>query len=313
VTADTSIAISFDPLFAKSKVYIGKALKRKADTDLEEYQLWASLALELLGKAALANRHPCLIVDPTHTPSLFVAAGVAVTTDVKTIAARTLFERLKSVEPLFDEAVRTFCQSITDRRNSELHSGELPFKAMKAEAWEARYWHACQIILAGLGKSFKDWIGAEEAEEPQRIVQAKKDATFAAVMSKIEAARHAFFKLPRKEREQSLQTAEQSKGPPAFSHMFTFLSDHTWEQPCPACGAKAWLGGDKIHEEISEDAFGDSMWESVERTYSADEFECQVCSLELFGSDQLEAAGLLLNHTELEERQIEYEPEYGNC
>jgi hypothetical protein len=294
-------------------VYIGKALKRKADADSEEYQLWASLALELLGKAALAHRHPCLIVDPTHSPSLFVAAGVAATTDVKTITAKTLFERLKVLEPLFDETVRTFCQAITDRRNSELHSGELPFAAMKAEAWEARYWHACQIILAGFDKSFADWIGAEEAEESQRIVQAKKDATFAAVMSKIEAAKQAFLRIPQKERERSLQAAELAKGPPAFPHMFGFLNDQTWEQPCPACGAKAWLGGDKVHEEISEDTFGESLWESVERTYSADEFECQVCSLELRGSEELEAAGLPLEHTELEERQIEYEPEYGNC
>lgn len=313
MSADISIAISFDTLFAKSKVYIGKALRRKAESDFEEYQLWASLALELLGKAALASRHPCLIVDPNHSDSLFVAAGVAATTDVKTITARTLFERLKAVEPLFDETVRKFCQGIADRRNSELHSGELPFKTMKPEAWEARYWHASQIILAGFGKSFADWIGAEEAGEPERIVQAKKDATFAAVMSKIEAAKHAFFRKPQKERELSLQAAEDSKGPPAFPHMFAFLSDHSWEQQCPACEAKAWLGGDRIHEEISETSFGDSIWETVERTYSADEFECQVCSLELSGSEEVEAAGLPLEHAELEERQIEYEPEYGNC
>jgi hypothetical protein len=42
------IAISGDALHAKSKVYIGRALARKADSDLDEYQLWASLALELL-------------------------------------------------------------------------------------------------------------------------------------------------------------------------------------------------------------------------------------------------------------------------
>jgi hypothetical protein len=184
---------------------------------------------------------------------------------------------------------------------------------MKAEAWEARYWHACQIILASFGKSFVDWIGAEGAEEPQRIVQAKKDATFAAVMSKIEAARHAFLKLPQKERELRLQTAEEAKGPPPFPHMFTFLTDQTWEHLCPACGAKAWLGGDKIYEEISEDSFGESVWESVERTYSADQFECQVCSLQLLGSEELEAASMPLEHTDLEEREIEHEPEYGNC
>lgn len=66
------VAIDGDALHAKSKVYIGRALSRKADGDLDEYQLWASLAIELLGKSALAKRHPSLVVDPTHWQSMFV-------------------------------------------------------------------------------------------------------------------------------------------------------------------------------------------------------------------------------------------------
>ena len=58
------------------------ALKRiiqpraKNTKDIDEYQLWASLALELLGKAALARIHPSLIADPNHQISLFAASGV---------------------------------------------------------------------------------------------------------------------------------------------------------------------------------------------------------------------------------------------
>lgn len=61
---DINTAISEEALLGKSRAYIAKALRRKGEQDLEEYQLWASLALELLGKAALAHRHPCLVVDP---------------------------------------------------------------------------------------------------------------------------------------------------------------------------------------------------------------------------------------------------------
>ena len=61
-----------------------------------EYQLWASLALELLGKFALAQIHPCLVADPQSSVSLFAAAGVNIGTDVKTISAKTVFERLNS-------------------------------------------------------------------------------------------------------------------------------------------------------------------------------------------------------------------------
>src|SRR6266446_2822176 len=62
-------ALERDALYAKSQVYIRRGLRAQADNDTEEYQLWASLALELLGKAALAKVHPALVADPTHHQS----------------------------------------------------------------------------------------------------------------------------------------------------------------------------------------------------------------------------------------------------
>ena len=109
----TFIAINSEALLAKSKVYMSRAMASKGDEELDEYQLWASLALELLGKAALATKHPSLIVDPTHWPSMFVAAGIKITTDVKTITAKTLFERLTHLAPRFDKSVQDFC--VTNR------------------------------------------------------------------------------------------------------------------------------------------------------------------------------------------------------
>src|SRR3569832_2031077 len=76
-----SPALSPDALFAKSQTYIARALAAKGRSDLGEYQFWASLALELLGKSALAQIHPCLIADPQSSISIFAAAGVAIGTD----------------------------------------------------------------------------------------------------------------------------------------------------------------------------------------------------------------------------------------
>jgi|KBSSwiStaDraftv2_1062776.scaffolds.fasta_scaffold29967_4 hypothetical protein len=137
------IAINGEALHAKSKAYIGRAPSRKGAGDLDEYQLWASLALELLGKAALARKHPSLVVGPTRWRSMFVAAGINVTTDVKTITAKTLFERLAHLVPRFEKPLQKSCQEIAERCNAELHSADLPFKTMKLDAWEARYWHPC--------------------------------------------------------------------------------------------------------------------------------------------------------------------------
>ena len=67
----TNPALERDALYAKSQVYIRRGLRAQGEKDTEEYQLWASLALELLGKAALAKVHPALVADPTHYQSLY--------------------------------------------------------------------------------------------------------------------------------------------------------------------------------------------------------------------------------------------------
>lgn len=309
---DSSTAISEEALLGKSRAYIAKALRRKGEGDLEEYQLWASLALELLGKAALAHRHPCLVVDPMHSQSLFVAAGVSATTDVKTIAAKTLFERLRQLIPAFDENVRQNCQAISERRNAELHSGEVPFKAMKVEAWEARYWYACNIILASMGRNLDDWIGEGEAKEKQQLLAIAAEKLKAAVAVKIEAAKVKMQGIPQKLRKKLIEEAGV-RSAFHYSDLFKWENDRIWEAECVVCTAKGFLAGDSVNEEVIDENYYDAPWETVEITYSADEFACPVCDLHLTGQAEVLAAGYELEHTETDERQIEYEPEYGNC
>ena len=270
-----STAISEEALLGKSRVYIAKALRRKGENDLEEYQLWASLALELLGKATLAHRHPCLVVDPTHSPSLFVAAGVSATTDVKTITAKTLFERLRQLIPAFDEKVRLNCQAISERRNAELHSGDIPFKAMKVEAWEARYWYACNIILASMGRNLDEWIGEGEAKEKQQLLAIAAEKLKAGVAVKIEAAKVKIQNLSQKTRDQLIEEAA-ARGAAHYSDLFKWANDKAWEAKCIVCAAKGFLAGDSVNEEAIEETYDDGPWETVEITYSADEFACPV-------------------------------------
>ncbi|TNE43201.1 MAG: hypothetical protein EP345_04665 [Sphingomonadales bacterium] len=309
---DVNTAISEEALLGKSRAYIAKALRRKGEQDLEEYQLWASLALELLGKAALAHRHPCLVVDPTHSPSLFVAAGVSATTDVKTITAKTLFERLRHLIPAFDENVRQNCQAISERRNAELHSGDVPFKAMKVEAWEARYWYACNITLASMGRNLDDWIGEGEAKEKQQLLAIAAEKLKASVAVKIEAAKVKIQGTSQKTRDQLIEEAA-ARSAVHYSDLFKWANDNTWEAKCIVCTAKGFLAGDSVSEEVIEETYDDGPWETVEITYSADEFACPVCDLHLTGQAEVLAAGYELEHAETDERQIEYEPEYGNC
>lgn len=308
---ETFIAINSEALHAKSKVYVGRALARKGMDDFDEYQLWASLALELLGKASLSAKHPSLVVDPTHWPSLFVAAGVRVTTDVKTITAKTLFERLFHLVPRFDKGLQDFCVEIAERRNAELHSADLPFRTMRLDAWEARYWHACDTILDGMGSSLEDWLGAADAQAPRRLLEEAAQARASAVRLRVAASKDGFERLKRAERERLALEAE-AKEPESQTGLFRAFYDEVWADRCPACSCRAFMAGDQVWEEVTEEADRDGVWEIVERELHGEQFRCPTCDLRLAGSPEIEAAGLRWQREDRQEREMEYEPDYGN-
>ncbi len=308
---DVFIAISGEALHAKSKVYIGRALARKGADDLDEYQLWASLALELLGKAVLARKHPSLVVDPTHWQSMFVAAGINVTTDVKTITAKTLFERLAHLIPRFDKTIQKFCQDIAERRNAELHSADLPFRTMRLDAWEARYWHACDTILHQMGSSLEQWLGAADAKAPRQLLDEAAKALDAAVKLRVEAAKEQFAALKKAERERLASEAELRE-PQHQAGLFKGSYDEIWTESCPACQCRAFMTGEQTGEDISEERHEYGIWEIVDREFKGEEFRCPVCELTLTGSDEIDAASLTSRYEDQQEREMEYEPEYGN-
>ncbi|MBF0180037.1 MAG: hypothetical protein HQM03_08440 [Magnetococcales bacterium] len=306
------IALDPDAIFGKSKAYIGKALARKSNKDLDEYQLWASLALELLGKGSLAKIHPSLIVDPQNSESLLAASRINISADIKTITATTLFERLRRIIPSFDEAVKKFCVSIALRRNAELHSGDTPFRSMRLDAWEKQYWHASQIILHHMDSSLDDWLGVSQAQSPKVIIKLAAEAKYHAVTVRVERAGEEFKALPKRDREERLMTAQRIR-PNNYKNYFTFLDDHVWKSRCPACEGKALITGVRIDEDIV-DVYSDEdrTWEQVETYYSAEQFSCPSCNLFLDGADEIEYAQLDINYSEIQEREIEYEPDYGN-
>ncbi|MET3520955.1 hypothetical protein [Mesorhizobium abyssinicae] len=308
---DVFIAISSDALLSKSKIYIGRALARKANNDLDEYQLWASLALELLGKAVLAGKHPSLVVDPSHWQSLFVAAGVKVTTDVKTITAKTLFERLVHLVARFDKDVQEFCQGIAERRNAELHSGDLPFRTMNLDAWEARYWHACDTILREMGTSLEEWLGADDAKAPRLLLLEAAQALEASVTLRVESAKKEFLTKKVAVRK-ALAAAAQALQPSRQSFLFARDLAHVWAYKCPSCECRAFMAGEQTGEDISEDRDEYAIWEIVDRQFMGEEFQCPTCGLWLDGTDEIEAAELDPTFSDQEERQMEYEADYGN-
>lgn len=310
----TNPALERDALYAKSQVYIRRGLRAQADKDTEEYQLWASLALELLGKAALSKVHPALVADPIHFQSLFAACGRQVSPDIKTITAKTLFERLSHLEKSFDSRHQKFCEQMAIRRNAELHSGESPFSGMSPEAWEREYWGAVETVLTMQGETLESWLGAEDSKAPAKILEQAAQALDWAVKHRVSRSKEDFQKKYQ-DPKQRQKVVEGSKA--------LLWNDFTWEGSsrcdCPACGSSGFVGGTLWNEEVVDTDPGsysgddyDPPTEKVEKSYSIEVFECPVCGLRLFGTKEIAAADLPEEFTEEEYREMEFGEEYGN-
>jgi hypothetical protein len=125
-----------DALFNKAKSYIELAFE--ADRGSYPFPLLAAVALELLGKSALAKIHPALIADPRgEGRSILYAFGVPQKPDgsrPQTIVAKTVFSRLEELVPNFTEDDRKHCIEMSERRNREVHTGEFAYEERELAA-----------------------------------------------------------------------------------------------------------------------------------------------------------------------------------
>src|SRR3546814_13621327 len=79
---------------------------------------------------------------------------------------------------------------------------------MRLEAWEARYWHACDTILHQMGSSLEQWLGAADAKAPRQLLDEAAKALDAAVKLRVQAAEEQFAALKKSERERLETEAE---------------------------------------------------------------------------------------------------------
>ncbi|MCK1582427.1 hypothetical protein IVB03_23390 [Bradyrhizobium sp. 168] len=309
MTKQIAPALSPEALLGKSKAYISRALAAKNTKDMGEYQLWASLALELLGKWALAEIHPCLVADPQGN-ALLAAIGINVATDIKTITAKTVFERLGHVSKRFDKKTEEHCTTMSLKRNAELHSGEVPFAAVLPGAWEGRFWHTAAVILDIHGKDIEVWLGIDPAKAPKQLMADYTHAIEEAAKIRVETAADQFAKLTKAERN-AAQAHAKGADPLDMRRSFKMFAEKVWAIECPACKSNAFLAGVCYGEEASDDD-NDPFEELVVVLYVAEEFYCPACGLRLGSREEIEAVDLDVEHTETEARQREYEPDYGN-
>lgn len=133
----------------------------------------------------------------------------------------------------------------------------------------------------------------------------------AAVELRVQAAKEQFEALKKAERERLAAEAELRE-PQHQAGLFKRRYDEIWTESCPACKCRAFISGEQTGEDISEERDEDAIWEVVDREFVGEEFRCPTCDLTLVGSDEIDAAGVNYIHEDQHEREMEYEPDYGN-
>jgi len=308
--------LSTDALLAKSQKFIADGLAARNSQDESAYPLAAAIALELLAKAALASQHPSLIVDTKRNENtLLVAAGFPVETRVATISAETAYARMKHLNSRFTESVRESCVKLAGARNAHLHSGELPFAGGGHQRWEPDFWYAVEVILETVGKTFEDWLGTEGATLSKSVLDNARAARKAATSTKLMHYKAHFLVLHPKSKEQKEAIAKSDSLDPDEIGRSNLRRryDEYWLIECPACEARGIAGGDHAETLLSEDQDGmDFGFERVLEVYQADEFYCPTCGIHLSSDDEIFFAGMDGAHDVESEREIEWEPDYGN-
>lgn len=290
-------------LWAKAKNFINRSFDARDADDFATAAMWAACALELLGKAALSYRNPCLIADPSDDgKSLLIAAGLSSDyPKAKSIPAKAVFARCKAAFQPFnaDEADR-----IAKARNEELHSGLLPFDSvLNQNVWWERFWAQAIILIEAQDEDIDSFVGAGRSSIAQKHLDSNVDHVKQHTARRIaEAVQRWAVAQTSMDAASSLETY--------LRRLPTVLAEYSSSVTCPACEQSGLLlGEDVASSEVEVDHGTGDAWEIV--AVYPDAFRCGHCGLALDGSPYLDAAGL----DELISSEREYEPiwdDYGN-
>lgn len=299
-----------EAMLLKAKLFLNHAMDHGEEhRDFDERALWASLALELLAKAALARVSPVLIAAPNEEGnSLLVASGL-VEGDVRfmSVQAKTLFSRCsKAFKPFNDKEA----QAIAAARNEYLHGAAPSFTTIPAEAWWPRYWAQAHILIHACDRVLEDIVGNDRVGLVEDYLAKNKRNIEHRLEMLLERARQ---QLARHDSGQMRagEAAEWSRyRPGALSAGLHYSTAQT----CPACGDAGLLEGEDIddaqahHQQVAEDAY--DSW--MELTIGSSYFSCDRCHLVLDSYELVEASDLPASFDATGEIGDFWEPEYGN-
>lgn len=297
-----------EALWLKAKLFINYALEENEHRTFDERALWASLALELLAKAALSRASPLLIAVPNEDgKNLLAAAGL--TDDeatFKTITATTLFKRCaRAFKPFNDaEAIR-----IAESRNAYLHSAATGLAHMPEESWWPRFWALAQVLVHACDRDLDAFVGAGHVGAVESALTTYQRNVEERATMLLERAKQRLARFEAGEmRGTELRDWEKDRNVSASLK-------YSVQATCPACESDDGLleGDDVLSTEWHGERVGEDDYEvSLDLEIAADYFGCQHCRCVLDRFELIEVAGLPGSFEASGDPADFYEPDYGN-
>ena len=246
-----------------------------------EFGFWSSLTLEMLIRASLANISPVLVADRRDWNNTLYAIGIAPNQQKFISKSANISELLKLSENVFSKFTREMLSfSIThiQRRNSELHSGELPFENLDSSKWLPMFYSICGVLVTEIGESLETLFGKEMAVEINALIHALKDESAKSVRSLIQAHKTIWDEKSAEERIKLSKQAETLS-----------TRQHGHRVECPSCNSIALIYGVSTGPPttiINDDSIVEKQ------TMLPSSFKCIACGLKILGYSKLAACNL---------------------
>lgn len=299
-------AFSASDYWSKGRLFINRALEPEGERSEDERRFWATLALEVLAKWALAKHSPTLVADPEKGggAELFKALGLREGYPEVSITVTTAFKRCESLHKHFSA---TEAGKFSAARNEYVHGTGIELLNIPGDAWWSRYWSLVAVLLTAHGVEFTELVGHAHVAAIEAHLERNAKRVEQQVKTAIEAARLSLATF-----EQGLMLAADAARWQANRDQRAMF-EYEAEVECPACGAYG-TAESSSYDDYDRDSSGDP--EDVPMLairFTPEYFSCPNCHLVLSEFGLVEEAGLAEEiEIHIEDDGRGWEAEYGN-